>query len=41
MTGVWIFDIVLLLLCLGALVGTSWTIHVLDRRYRSLASERR
>lgn len=41
MTGVWIVGIVLLLLCLGVLVGTSWTIHALDRRYRSLAAERR
>ncbi len=41
MTGVWIVGIVLLLLCLGALVGTSWTIHALDRRYRGLATERR
>lgn len=34
---------ILMLLSFGAglLVGTSWTVHVVDRQYRRLAAERR
>ena len=40
MTGVWIAGILMLLsLGAGLLVGTSWNIHALDYRYRSLAAE--
>ncbi len=38
MTTVWIAGIVL---CLGALVGSSWTVQAMDRQYRRLAIERR
>jgi hypothetical protein len=42
MTTIWIAGIVgLLLLCLGALVGSSWTVQSLDQQYRRLAIERR
>jgi len=42
MTGFWIIGILMLLsLGAGLLVGTSWNIHALDYRYRSLAAERR
>lgn len=42
MTDLWIVGILMLLsLGAGLLVGTSWNIHALDRRYRSLAIERR
>jgi MFS superfamily sulfate permease-like transporter len=42
MTGLWIVGILMLLsLGAGLLVGTSWSIHALDRRYRRLAIERR
>ena len=40
MTAVWVAGIVGLLLCLGALVGTSCTVRALDRQYRRLAIER-
>ncbi|WP_028922405.1 hypothetical protein [Pseudonocardia acaciae] len=35
--------VVLMLLSFGAglLVGTSWTVHVVERQYRRLAAERR
>lgn len=42
MTTIWIAGIAgLLLLCLGALVGSSWTVQSLDQQYRRLAIERR
>ncbi len=42
MTAVWVAGIVgLLLLCLGTLVGSSWTVQALDRQYRRLAIEQR
>jgi hypothetical protein len=42
MTGMWIAGILMLLsLGAGLLMGTSWNIHALDLRYRSLATERR
>ena len=40
MTTFWIVGILMLLsLGAGLLVGTSWNIHALDYRYRSLAAE--
>jgi hypothetical protein len=42
MTTIWIAGIVgLLLLCIGALVGSAWTVQELDHQYRRLAIERR
>lgn len=42
MTAVWVAGLGgVLLLCLGALVGTSWTNQALSERYRHLAIERR
>ncbi|MDQ3154107.1 MAG: hypothetical protein M3R63_21110 [Actinomycetota bacterium] len=42
MTAFWIAGILILLsFVAGLLVGTSWSIHALDRRYRDLARERR
>jgi hypothetical protein len=42
MTAAWVASLGgLLLLCLGTLVGTSWTEQALDRRYRRLATEQR
>lgn len=42
MTAVWIAGLGgMLLLCLGMLVGASWTDQVLSERYRRLAIERR
>lgn len=42
MTAVWVVALGgVLLLCLGTLVGTSWTDQALARRYRRLAIERR
>jgi hypothetical protein len=42
MTGFWVVAILMLLsLGGGLMVGTSWTVHVLDRRHRLLAAERR
>jgi hypothetical protein len=42
MTTIWIAGIVgLLLLCFGALLGSSWTVQSLDQQYRRLAIERR
>ena len=42
MTAIWVTCIVgLLLLCLGALVGSAWTVQALNRQYRRLAIERR
>lgn len=42
MSTVWIAGLVgLLMLCLGLLLGSSWTVQALDRRCRQLASERR
>jgi hypothetical protein len=41
MTTTWIAVIVgLVLLCLGVLVGSAWTVQALDRQYRRLAIER-
>ncbi|MGH3773950.1 MAG: hypothetical protein ACRDRW_21585 [Pseudonocardiaceae bacterium] len=42
MTAGWVAGLGgLLLLCLGALVGNSWTDQALSRRYQRLALERR
>lgn len=40
MTAVWIAGI-FGLLCLGAMVGSSWTVQGLDRQYRRLAVQRK
>jgi hypothetical protein len=42
MTAIWIAGLGgMLLLCLGALVGTSWTDQAFGHRYQRLALERR
>jgi hypothetical protein len=42
MTGFWVVAILMLLsLGGGLMVGTSWSVHVLDGRHRRLAAERR
>jgi hypothetical protein len=42
MTAVWVAGLSgVLLLCLGVLMGTSWTDQALSQRYRRLAIERR
>ena len=41
MTAFWIFGIVgLLVLCLGVLVGSSWTVQALNQQYRRLTIQR-
>lgn len=41
MSTVWIAGlVVLLMLCFGMLLGTSWTVQALDRQSRRLALER-
>jgi hypothetical protein len=42
MTTVWVAGILgLFMLCLGTLVGSSWTVQGLDRQYRRLAVQRK